>query len=109
MPRTVSTGLSILVTGTLAAAASIALVAFGADPATAAATHNPHGHLDALSRKGAVVSFRGWAADPDMSGTVRVVLTVDRTRIRSVLANQSRGDVGAAFPKFGGNAATRGR
>jgi cell wall-associated NlpC family hydrolase len=101
MPRTVSTGLSILVTGALAAAASVALVAFGADPATAATTHNPHGHLDSLTRKGAVASFRGWAADPDMSGTVRVVLTVDRTPIRSLLANQSRADVGAAFPKFG--------
>lgn len=104
MPRSITSGLSAVLAVALTAGASVAIVAMSAGPAAAATTaHNPRVALDSLTRTGAVVSYRGWAVDPDMSGTVRIVVLLDTTVVRSTLANLSRPDVGRAHPSYGAN------
>jgi cell wall-associated NlpC family hydrolase len=98
MPRALTAGLAALCASALAAVTLVA-VAPNSDPAVPA--HNPRGGVNSLTLAGAIVSFTGWVADPDMSGTVRVVITLDRTVVRSTLANLPRPDVAKAFPKYG--------
>lgn len=102
MARSLTAGLSALSVSALAAATCVTLVALAPTSAAAVPTHNPRGAVDSFTRSGAVVSFKGWVADPDMSGTVRVVVTLDGTVVRSTLANQARPDIGKRFPAFGG-------
>jgi cell wall-associated NlpC family hydrolase len=92
-------GLSALCVSLLAAITC--LVAFASNSTATVSVHDPRGAVDSFTLSGAVLAFRGWAADPDMSGTVRVVVLLDRTAVRSALANQARPDVAQAFPKFG--------
>jgi cell wall-associated NlpC family hydrolase len=101
MPRPATAALSIALTAVLAAAASVALVAYAANPAAAATAHDPRGAVDVWTHSGAAVSFQGWAADPDQSGTVRVVVTLDKTVVSSYLAVQPRADVAKAYPRYG--------
>jgi cell wall-associated NlpC family hydrolase len=102
MPRPAMTVLSVALTAVLAAAASVAMVAYAANPAVAASSaHDPQGAVDVWTHSGAAVSFRGWAADPDQSGVVRMVVKVDKTVISSMLAIAPRPDVAKAHPSFG--------
>ncbi len=101
MPRPATTVLSVALTAALTAAASIALVAYAASPAGAASAHDPQGAVDVWTHSGAAVSFRGWAADPDQSGIVRMVVKLDNTVIGSTLAIQPRPDVATAHPSYG--------
>jgi cell wall-associated NlpC family hydrolase len=85
-------------------AAGLFAVLFVSVPSGAAsAPHNPTGHLDTFRVSGVTVSFSGWSADPDVAGTVRIVVAVDNTPTLSVLANQSRPDVARALPVYGAN------
>jgi cell wall-associated NlpC family hydrolase len=100
MSRKLAAAISLLSASALAIGTGIALVAF-ANPASAVAAHSPHGALDALSRTGSVVAFSGWAVDPDLSGTVRIVVSLDKTVVSSTLANRPRPDVARVYPKYG--------
>ena len=60
----------------------------------------PVGNLDSVSAGTGSVSVRGWAFDPDVKGPISVSVTIDGTS-RSVRADKSRPDVGAAFPSAG--------
>ena len=62
--------------------------------------HRPQGSVDSVSPSSSGVTVSGWAADPDAAGSATVVVRVDGTP-HSVVANQSRPDVGAAHPQFG--------
>jgi cell wall-associated NlpC family hydrolase len=101
MARSLTAGLSALCVSALAAITCLTVVAFAPNSGAAVPAHNPRGAVDSLTYHGAVVSFKGWVADPDLTGTVRVVAVLDGTVVRSVLANQSRPDVARVFPKFG--------
>ncbi|MDT4910425.1 MAG: peptidoglycan DL-endopeptidase CwlO [Pseudonocardiales bacterium] len=101
MPRPRTAWLSALCVSALAAIACVALVAVASTSTAAVSAHNPRGSADSMTLNGAVVSFNGWVADPDLSGTVRVVVTLDRTVVRSTLANHTRLDVARAFPSYG--------
>ncbi|MDQ1719641.1 MAG: peptidoglycan DL-endopeptidase CwlO [Pseudonocardiales bacterium] len=85
---------------TLVAAVTVGVMA-ESSPAGAASAHDPRGALDSLVLKGSTASFAGWVADPDMSGTVRVVVSLDSTPVSSTLANQLRADVAKVYPKYG--------
>jgi cell wall-associated NlpC family hydrolase len=98
MPRSLSALLSAVCVGALAV---ITVLSVAPNSTAAVSAHNPRGGVNSLSLTGAVVSFKGWVADPDMSGTVRVVVTLDGTPVRSTLANLSRPDVAKVFPQFG--------
>jgi cell wall-associated NlpC family hydrolase len=101
MPRLSHARAAIAVLGV--ALASTALLTLAAVPATAVSAHDPRGHLDSLSLTGSTVSFRGWAADPDVPGIVRLVVSIDGIPATSALASQARPDVAKAFPAFGAN------
>jgi hypothetical protein len=101
MLRPASTALSVALTAALTAGAAIALVAYAANPAAAASAHDPQGAVDVWTHSGAAVSYRGWAADPDQSGTVRMVVKVDNIVISSTLAALARPDVAKAHPSYG--------
>ncbi|WP_283818574.1 C40 family peptidase [Jatrophihabitans telluris] len=96
------TRISALIAGAALGGAGLLAVPAGMAPAEASG-HNPFGVVDAFSIKDAVVSFRGWTGDPDVSGTVRVVVKIDNTVVSSVLANGLRKDVGRAYPNLGNN------
>ena len=82
----------------------VAAVITAVSPAAEAATsHNPFGHLDVFSSSGPQVTISGWVADPDTSGTVRVVVSIDNVPAYSLLANQPRPDVARYFPSYGPN------
>jgi cell wall-associated NlpC family hydrolase len=80
-----------------------AIVSVSTPAAAAVSSHNPVGRVDAVSIKDAVVSFAGWAVDPDTAGTVRIVVKIDSVPVSSVLANGSRPDVAKVHPSFGPN------
>jgi hypothetical protein len=62
---------------------------------------DPVGSLDLVSAVGgAAVRVQGWALDPDTTDPVMVHVYVDG-QPTGTLANQSRPDVGAAFPGWG--------
>lgn len=60
----------------------------------------PFGSLDAVSGGRGQLTATGWAIDPDTTGPVSVVLTIDGVSYLAV-ATQTRPDVGAAFPGYG--------
>lgn len=79
------------------AAGSVAGFPGSADAATGA----PTGHLDEVTMTGNVITYRGWAADPDSAATVRIVVILDVTPVASSLANAARPDVARVFPAYG--------
>lgn len=60
----------------------------------------PIGRLDAVSAATGALTVRGWAFDPDVTGPVSVRISIDGS-VRTVRADRSRPDVGAAFPAAG--------
>jgi cell wall-associated NlpC family hydrolase len=101
MSRSLNTGLSVALAAAMTAGVSIALVALAAQPAAAASSHDPRGSVDSWVHSGAAVSFRGWVADPELGGTVRVVVSLDGTVVSSTLADQARPDVAKVYPAYG--------
>jgi cell wall-associated NlpC family hydrolase len=92
--------------------ASAALVAAGAlttgllvvtatSASAAASPHDPRGRLDGISLAGNLVSFKGWSFDPDLPGTVRIVVTDNGTPSMSTEASRSRPDVARVFSTAG--------
>jgi hypothetical protein len=68
----------------------------------ATASWNPIGNLDDVQRVGGVVTVTGWALDPDtIDRPIDVHLYVDGRGAAAITADQSRPDVGAAFPGAG--------
>ena len=66
------------------------------------AAWNPVGNLDEVHRDGGVVTVSGWALDPDtIDRPIAVHLYVDGRGAAAITADQSRPDVGAAFPGAG--------
>jgi SpoIID/LytB domain protein len=67
-----------------------------------ASQHNPVGSLDAVTASGTTVTARGWTFDPDVPTTaVQVHVYVDGRAVAALTANQSRPDVGRAYPAAG--------
>lgn len=64
------------------------------------AAGTPIGNLEAVTGVVGGVEVSGWAIDPDTTGPVYVWVTVDGVG-RHLYANQSRPDVGAAYPGYG--------
>ena len=64
---------------------------------------SPFGQLEQAAISQGKFTFRGWAIDPDVEGPVTMWIDADGRGLRTVLANQSRPDVGAAFPQAGPN------
>ncbi|HEY6530694.1 MAG TPA: fibronectin type III domain-containing protein, partial [Acidimicrobiales bacterium] len=60
----------------------------------------PLGSLDEVSVAPQQLSVAGWALDPDVADSIRVMITIDDVP-RTVLANALRTDVGRAFPGYG--------
>jgi hypothetical protein len=76
----------------VAAAVTTAPTAFGSSP-----SHNPVGHVDAVTRSGRTVTLTGWAYDPDRSAaSTNVTVYVNGRSSRQVLANRPRADVNRA-------------
>jgi cell wall-associated NlpC family hydrolase len=70
--------------------------------ASAVATpHDPRGRLDGIALTGDVVSLRGWSFDPDLPGTVRIVITDNGVPASSTNASRSRPDVGVVYKTAG--------
>jgi Endonuclease/Exonuclease/phosphatase family len=92
-----ATSLCVVPTGGVGAPACRALV-FNATPT---------GHLDRFSplfrgpfRAGGV-RIAGWALDPDTTGPIPVIASIDGVPIARFVADAPRPDVGAAFPGLG--------
>lgn len=79
--------------------AAFAWVGVGVGPA-AAASGSPVGNFEGAVGVDGGVEIKGWALDPDTSASIYLWVTVDRVG-RHVYANQSRPDVGAAYPGYG--------
>ncbi len=62
---------------------------------------NPIGHLDHASAAGGVLTMWGWSIDPDTAAPIDVHVYVDGKFLAVLQADQSRPDVGAAFPVYG--------
>lgn len=69
-------------------------------------TGNPVGSLDlaAVSSTvaGATVNVSGWAIDPDTAAPIEAHVYIDGVGVAPLTANQSRPDLAAAYPRFGG-------
>lgn len=63
----------------------------------------PAGGYDAVSLAGSSALVSGWAADPDSNASVEVHVYVNGSFGGWGYANQSRPDVGAAYPQYGNN------
>jgi SpoIID/LytB domain protein len=64
--------------------------------------HNPVGSLDGVTASGLTVTARGWALDPNVgTGPINVHVYVDGRAVTGLTANQSRPDVGRAYPDAG--------
>lgn len=64
----------------------------------------PFGWMDATSLVGSSFIAKGWAIDPDSTGTVRVQLVVDGAVAVSADADQIRSGLGEIYPNAGGDA-----
>jgi len=62
---------------------------------------SPFGHVDSLKAVPGGVHTVGWAADPDTTAPLTVVVLSDGNKVTSVLADVPRPDVLAAYPKEG--------
>ncbi|GIH06658.1 hypothetical protein Rhe02_47250 [Rhizocola hellebori] len=74
---------------------------FNAQPPPAAG--NPFGYLDAAGIVADKLYVRGWAIDPDTTGSITIHTYVDGNHVGATTANTSRPDIGAAYPSFGNN------
>jgi hypothetical protein len=63
----------------------------------------PFGAFDVAEVGGTGLRVRGWAIDPEVSTPIDMHVYVDGAFAGSFSANQSRPDVGAAFPGYGNN------
>lgn len=61
----------------------------------------PFGNIDEVSRQPGAMRLRGWAIDPDSTNATTVHAYVNGVGWAILGANQSRLDVGAAFPPWG--------
>jgi hypothetical protein len=89
----------------VAATAALGMLAIAIPQiASAVSNRNPIGAIDSIvaNRDG---SFRiaGWAGDPDTSRSTHIEVRSDGAVRLSTYANQSRPDVGAAYPSLGVN------
>ena len=64
-------------------------------------TSVPIGALDAVQRQGNNVRVMGWAIDPDATRSIDVHVYADGAVIASIVADQPRADIGAAYPDYG--------
>ena len=64
---------------------------------------NPYGAVDTAVGQAGGVRVAGWAIDPDTAAAAKVHVYVDSVYRGEFTANQSRPDVGGAFPAYGGN------
>lgn len=64
-------------------------------------TGEPFGNLDEVIVNPGTATVRGWAIDPDTTEPITVHVYVDGVFSSAIPADQSRGDVGAAFPYYG--------
>ena len=67
------------------------------------ASSSPFGQIDAVTTAPTMVTASGWAIDPDTSAPIIVQMYVDNRANALTWANQSRPDVGAAYPAAGPN------
>jgi hypothetical protein len=68
----------------------------------ASGSGNPRGSLDRVLVSGTTATLRGWTFDPDVPTTpLTVHVYVDGRTITAVGANESRTDIGAAYPTAG--------
>ncbi len=77
--------------------ASLALLGGGNNPAFS----NPFGSFDGAVRTPNRIDVSGWAIDPDTTASIPVHVYVDGAIAGATSADDSRPDVGAAFPGFG--------
>lgn len=61
---------------------------------------DPFGSLDAVSTAPGGITVSGWAIDPETTAPIQVHVYVDNTGT-ALVADQSRPDVGSAYPGFG--------
>lgn len=61
---------------------------------------SPIGYLDSVTAARRSVTVSGWSLDPDTASPVTVDIRIDGVDT-PLLASAERGDVGAAFPKYG--------
>ena len=64
---------------------------------------SPIGSLDLTSRNGVEVGFAGWVIDPDTTGPVTIVASVNGVDLQVRPADVDRPDVAAFYPGFGPN------
>ena len=64
---------------------------------------NPFGSLDVVRSANGSIRARGWAIDPDRAGPITVHLYVQGAGATPVVANSSRPDLAAAYPRYGTN------
>ena len=94
-------------TGALCAGGVVAVLVAGSTPASAV-TGNPVGALESATVSSTHVTVSGWAADPNSTASIRVVVTRDGGSATTVMANLLRYDLAQLFPKYacgGGSAA----
>ena len=79
------------------------LVAGLATTTAQAATGDPFGNgYDKLAGVTGGIELKGWAIDPDTTGSIKVRVTVDGVNTY-VVADQARADIGKAYPSYGEN------
>ncbi len=64
-------------------------------------TGSPYGSFDSAVGGAGSVTVRGWTIDPDTAGPIRVDFYVDGRGAASMQADQTRADIGKAFPAYG--------
>ncbi|HEY3725342.1 MAG TPA: hypothetical protein VGN59_18455 [Acidimicrobiia bacterium] len=64
---------------------------------------NPFGALDVVRSANGSIRARGWAIDPDRAGPITVHLYVQGGGATPVVADSSRPDLAAAYPRYGKN------
>ena len=76
-----------------------ALAGGGSNPAAS----NPFGSLDSVTKASGQITVKGWAVDPDKTGSIKVHVYVNGTIKGEYTANTTRSDIGAAYPGWGPN------
>jgi hypothetical protein len=73
------------------------------NPGSDVLTVDPIGSFDTATNDNGVAKGSGWALDGETTGPVKVHVYVDGQFHSEITANQSRPDIGAAFPGMGNN------
>ena len=68
---------------------------------TTGTNHPPVGSLDAVTTTPTSITVRGWALDPDTTAPIDADVYIDGVGANRLTADQSRPDVGAAYPGEG--------